>query len=611
MLKVINVTKSFGAQDLLESISFNINKGEKLGLTGRNGHGKTTLFRMITGEEHPDSGEISIPNFYTMGYVKQHLKFTEATVVEEVCKGLPIEMRDEKWKAEKILLGLGFNSDQIKRPPSEFSGGYQVRINLAEVLVSEPDLLLLDEPTNYLDVISIRWLAQFLRMWSGELLLITHDRGFMDQVVTHTVGIHRKKARKVSGTTEKLYEQILKEEEIHEKTRLNDEKKRKETEQYINRFRAKARLAGMVQSRIKALEKQEQLEKLEGIKTMDFSFAFKDTPAKYLLNCEKMTFGYEEKNPLIKDLSFSVGRHDRIAVIGKNGKGKTTLLKLLVGELKGQRGEITGHHQTTDGYYVQTNTINLNHNFTIEEELMAQGCERQQARDIAGSMMFEGDNALKKISVLSGGEKSRVLLGKILVSPCNLLILDEPTNHLDMESCDSFMAAVDSFPGAAIIVTHNEMFLHGLANRFIVFQKDSVIIHEGSYQSFLDKIGWEEEEAQQQKKKTESTLNKKEARKLRSDIISRRSKELKPLETKIESIENEIMEREEKLEKIHNDLAQASAQGESQKITDLSKQSHEEQRAIDKLYEGLDIHTRDFDKKNTLFENELEKLQSI
>jgi ATP-binding cassette subfamily F protein 3 len=343
------------------------------------------------------------------------------------------DLRDEKRKAEKILLGLGFSIDQINRPPSEFSGGYQVRINLAEVLVSEPDLLLLDEPTNYLDVISIRWLAQFLRMWSGELLLITHDRGFMDQVISHTVGIHRKKARKVSGKTEKLYEQIIKEEEIHEKTRLNDDKKRKETEQYINRFRAKARLAGMVQSRIKALEKQEQLVKLEGIKTMEFSFAFKDTPAKYLLNCENITFGYDEKNPLIKELSVSVGIHDRIAVIGKNGKGKTTLLKLLVNELKGQTGVITGHHQTTDGYYVQTNTINLNHNFTIEEELMAQGCERQKARDIAGSMMFEGDNALKKISVLSGGEKSRVLLGKILVSPCNLLILDEPTNHLDME----------------------------------------------------------------------------------------------------------------------------------------------------------------------------------
>jgi ATP-binding cassette subfamily F protein 3 len=272
---------------------------------------------------------------------------------------------------------------------------------------------------------------------------------------------------------------------------------------------------------------------------------------------------------------------------------------------------ITGHHQTTDGYYVQTNTINLNHNFTIEEELMAQGCERQKARDIAGSMMFEGDNALKKISVLSGGEKSRVLLGKILVSPCNLLILDEPTNHLDMESCDSFMTAVDSFPGAAIIVTHNEMFLHGLANRFIVFQKDSVIIHEGSYQSFLDKIGWEEEEIQQVKKKTEAVINKKEARKLRSDINSRKSKELKPLENKIESIENEIIEREDKLEKIHNDLAQASADGESQKITDLSKQSHEEQKAIDSLYEKLDTITREFEKKNAVFEKELEELTGI
>ncbi len=610
MIKFINVSKSFGAQDLLESVSFHINAGEKVGLAGRNGHGKTTIFKMITGEEHPDSGEISIPNLYTIGHVKQHLDFTEETVVREVCLGLPGNQSDDTWKAEKILLGLGFSMEDMDRHPGEFSGGYQVRVNLAKVLVSEPDLLLLDEPTNFLDVISIRWLASFLRSWKGELMLITHDRGFMDQVVTHTLGIHRKGVRKVAGNTEKLYDQILKEEEIYEKTRINDQKKRKETEQYISRFRAKARLAGLVQSRIKALEKRERLDKLEVIKTMDFSFSYHDLPAKYVLSCENLSFGYDE-TPLFKNLSFSIARHDRIAVIGKNGKGKTTLLKVLQEELKPRTGNISRHHMTSRAYYAQMNTVNLHEKMTVEDEIMSAGCDRQRARDIAGALMFEGDNALKKISVLSGGEKSRVLLGRILASPCNLLLLDEPTNHLDMEACDSFMAAIDSFPGAVVIVTHNEMFLHGLANRFIVFQGDSAMVHEGSYQSFLDKIGWEEEETARNKKNNGGSVNKKEVRKLRSELVSRRSRELRPLEKRIETLEENIVAAEDLLDETHRHLAEASSRGDGNAITRLSRERHDIQTRIDALYGELDSLTRELDGRNTAYENELSELPSI
>jgi len=242
MLKVSGLEKSYGRQDLFDNVSFVINPGERVGLVGKNGHGKTTLFRMILGQEQPDSGVITAPSYYTIGHLSQHIHFTEDTVLKEGCLGLkPSEYGiDESYKVKAILTGLGFSEEDFDRNPAEFSGGYQVRINLAKVLVSEPNLLLLDEPTNYLDIVSVRWLIRFLRDWPNELLIITHDRDFMDNVTTHTMAIHRSKVKKIAGDTYKLYEQIATEEEVYEKTRVNDEKKRKEVEEFVNRFRAKA-----------------------------------------------------------------------------------------------------------------------------------------------------------------------------------------------------------------------------------------------------------------------------------------------------------------------------------------------------------------------------------
>jgi len=611
MIIVNNLSKSFGSQEIFDDISFNVNPGEKIGLVGRNGHGKTTLLRMIIGDDHPDSGEIVIPKNYTIGYVTQHIHFTEDTVIAEACMGLPEDHRDDKWKAEKILSGLGYSAEEMLMSPNRFSGGFQVRLNLAKVLVSEPDMLLLDEPTNYLDIISIRWLESFLRQWKGELMLVTHDRSFMDNVTTHTIGIHRQKVRKLEGSTDKLYDQILKEEEIYEKTRINDEKKRKEVELFITRFRAKARLAGMVQSRVKALEKQQNLDKLEKIKDLDFSFSYKPFNAKSLMTVEGLTFSYDKIHNIVKNLSLSVRSDDRICVIGKNGRGKTTLLRLLSGILKPDSGTITTHPNMCSGYFAQTNVINLNENLTIEEEIMSAGCDKQPARNIAGAMMFEGDDALKKISVLSGGEKNRVLLGKILAAPSNLLFLDEPTNHLDMESSDALMAAVDSFPGAVIMVTHNEMFLHSLANRFIVFQGSGVTVFEGSYQYFLDKIGWEEEAGQQQSKPSDAkeSMNKKDMRKLRSDIITRRSKELKPLEDRTQKVETLISEKENLLEKKNSEMIEAAGVKTGKEIETLSKEIHSLQREIETLFDEYEqLHT-ELDEKKNFFESELKRLE--
>jgi ATP-binding cassette subfamily F protein 3 len=615
MIKVINLFKAFGSQEIFEDISFNVNPGERIGLVGRNGHGKTTLLKMIIGEEHQDSGDIVIPKGYTIGHVSQHIRFTQNTVVAEACMGLPVEQREDKWKAEKILAGLGFSMDDMRRPPLDFSGGFQVRLNLARVLVSEPDMLLLDEPTNYLDIVSIRWLSSFLRQWDGEIILVTHDRSFMDSVTTHTLGIHRRRVRKLVGSTDKLYEQILKEEEIYENTRINDEKKRKEAEQFITRFRAKARLAGMVQSRVKQLEKKQTLDKLEKIKTLDFSFNYRPFNAKTLMTADSLTFSYDKEYNIINNFSLNVRSDDRICVIGKNGKGKTTLLRLLAGELKPDSGSLNMHVNTAAGYFAQANTIRLNDKLTIEEEIMSAGCEKQTARNIAGAMMFEGDDGLKKIGVLSGGEKSRVLLGKILAAPSNLLFLDEPTNHLDMESCDALLAAIDSFPGAVLMVTHNEMFLHTLANRFIVFQSDGITHFDGSYQDFLDKIGWEDEEdarrisGRDDDAKRGMPVNKKDIRKLRTDVITKRSGEIRPLEEKIRKTEELISAKESLLKQRNSDIADAAGSGKGREIEALAREVHSLRKEIDSLFDDYEKLNNELDEKKKFYETELKKLE--
>ncbi|MFK5952765.1 MAG: ABC-F family ATP-binding cassette domain-containing protein, partial [Desulfobacterium sp.] len=541
MITIESISKSFGGQVLFSNAGLQINPGEKVGLVGRNGHGKTTLLKMITHGEEPDSGQIQIPGDYRLGYLTQHIAFTGKTVLEECMAGLPIHEKDHSWKAEKILAGLGFSDEDMQREPAFFSGGYQVRLTLARVLVSDPDLLVLDEPTNYLDIISIRWLTSFLKTWPREILLVTHDRGFMDGVITHIAGIHRGVIRKIQGNTEKYYEQIAQDEEIYEKTRVNEEKRRNEIETFITRFRAKARLAGMVQSRVKALAKMEKKEGLKKIESLSFSFRDRPFSGKQLLTGENMTFSYEASTPLITDVNLMVQPGDRIAIVGKNGKGKTTLLKLLASMLEPVAGTVKYNPGVEIGYFEQTNVQSLNLNATVEEEMLYahEDLDRQQARNICGALMFEGDDALKHISVLSGGEKSRVMLGKLLAQPLNLLLLDEPTNHLDMETCDSLVMALDNFAGAVVLVTHNEMFLDSLANRLIVFKNDGIHLFEGTYRSFLEKEGWDEEKKlplEEGARGNGSTpegdkkISKKALRKLRSEVVSRRSTALGPLE---------------------------------------------------------------------------------
>jgi ATP-binding cassette subfamily F protein 3 len=612
MLNIESISKGFGEQVLLEDTGLQINPGERVGLVGRNGHGKTTLLNMIAGTDHPDDGRITCPSGYRIGVLSQKILFEKASVLEEAMLGLLPHEKDHSWKAEKILAGLGFSPSDMSKAPALFSGGFQVRLNLAKVLISEPDLLILDEPTNYLDITSIRWISQFLVAWPREVLLVTHDRGFMDNVVTHIAGIHRQKIRKIKGNTDKYYFQVAQDEEIYEKTRQNEEKKNKEIELFVTRFRAKARLANMVQSRIKTLEKNQTKEKLAQLKNLAFSFNYLPFAGKQLLTADNLSFSWDKNTPLIQNFSLTIYPEDRIAIIGKNGKGKTTLLKLLTENLGSQSGSVMVNPGVAKGYFEQTNVQSLNDNFTIEEELVHSQPEfdRQTARNICGAMMFEQDAALKKISVLSGGEKSRVMLGKLLISPLNLLLLDEPTNHLDIEACDAFADALSCFEGAVILVTHNELFLHGLANRLVVFKRQGISIFEGTYAEFLEKEGWEEEaDFLEVKKEKPATLSKKEMRQKKSEIIAGRSKVITPIQREITRIENTIEEKETRIQTVNENLLIASQEQDGTKIQILAKELADLEREVDTLFEALEYQMDEMEIKKKSFDQELNELE--
>lgn len=579
MIKINQLSKSYFARELFTDVTLQMNAGERLGLVGRNGFGKTTLFRLILGQEEPDSGDITIPRNYRIGHLEQHLHFEQSTVLDEAALGLPEDEVHSIYKAEAILFGLGFSQDDLARSPHEFSGGFQIRINLAKLLLSEPNLLLLDEPTNYLDITSVRWIARFLRNFKGELILISHDRDFMDSVTTHTAVIHRQKIRKFEGGTEKAYGQIILEDEIHEKTRANEEKKRAQAEAFINRFRAQASKAKLVQSRIKMLERLPKLDELAEIESLDFEFRHAPFAAKTLLEARDLSFGYSSGTLLFERLSLTVNARDRIAVIGNNGKGKSTLLNVLSGGLQPLTGELKSHPDMKLGYFGQTNISRLNPKLTIEEEIQnANGAlTRTQVRNICGTMMFSGDLALKKVSVLSGGEKSRTLLGKILAHPSNLLFLDEPNNHLDMESIDALIESLQDFPGAFLIVTHNERILRALATKLVVFQRGKADVFDTDYDEFLDKIGWDDESEGNGVQKKPSSRNRENGKKAQ-EKAERREK------ARIEKLEAEIIKSETALKSYNDQLALEAERNNLPQILELSKKISQTKQAIEDLY---------------------------
>jgi len=581
VIQLNELEKYYGSQVLFKGLSLTLARGEKLGLVGKNGSGKSTLFRLILRQEIPDGGQVSVPKNYHIATLEQHIKFTENTVIEECSQALREDEKYDQYKVEKILFGLGFSENDLYLAPKTFSGGYQIRMNLAKVLVQNPNLLLLDEPTNYLDIVSLRWLKNFLRAFKGEFIIITHDREFMDDVATHIVGLTRKKLKKIKGNTLKFYEQLAEEDEIYEKTKLNHDKKLKQMQAFVDKFRASASRGSQAQSRLKAMEKMGTMGSLGSDKNLNFKFNHIECPGKFIMEVKNISFSYDKTKPLVENLKFSIGRRDRIAIIGKNGKGKSTLLNLLAAELIPDTGNITNHPSMKKGHFGQTNIARLCEANTVEQEILEcnPNLTYHQTRSICGTMMFEGDAAEKKVSVLSGGERSRVLLGKILAHPANLLLLDEPTNHLDQESVHALLQELVNYEGAVVIVTHSEMILKALAEKLVIFHHGIAEYFEGGYEDFLNKIGWEEEGdiRNTDKRKLEPgergarKLSKKEKNKKRTEILNERARLTKPLKKEMEKIEHDISILEKTLKTKNHELIEASKNNNGKKIKELSR----------------------------------------
>ena len=612
MIQLQNIYKNFASQELFTNLCLKVNRGEKIGLVGRNGSGKSTLFKIILGEEELDSGEVILPKNYKIGALKQYFAFSEKTLRSEAALSLGEELQYDVYRVEKILFGLGFTQEDLEKDPLSFSGGYQIRINLAKLLVTEPNLLLLDEPTNYLDIVSMRWLKNFLKSFDGEVILITHDREFMDSVTSHTMGIVRKEIQIVQGDTHKFYKQLEESDALYAKQQQNQERKVKELEEFIARNKARASTATQAQSKVKQLEKMTILEDLSSESRLDFSFNYKESPAKVMVEVKELSFGYEEAAPLFENISFHLQKGEVLGIIGKNGKGKSTLLNVLAQELTPWSGSINMHPAIAPAHFGQTNIARLHPDATIVDEIYAANKKlpAQSVRSICGAMMFSGDSVDKKISLLSGGEKSRVMLGQILAQEVNLLFLDEPTNHLDMYSIDALRKAIKDFEGGVVLVTHSEELLRSVCDRLVVFRAGGAEYFDGDYDSFLEKIGWEEDFQDEGVKEQSSTpkSNSKELKKLRSELVRERNTKTSGLKKEIESLEATIVALEEELALEHEALIEASNSGESAKLMELSKSVSAKEELIEESFEALAVAQESYDAIYEEYEKKIEEL---
>ncbi len=572
-------------------------------MIGLNGHGKSTLLNIIKGDLWPEDGQVHVREDKTLEAVNQHISFTQGSVRAEACQGLLGNDKGQEWLAAKMLYGLGFSEAEQHLPPQQFSGGYQVRINLAKALLSRPDILLLDEPTNFLDITSLRWLERFFQNWKGTFILVTHDQTFMEGVVTHTMAIHRQGIKKAEGGPSKLRKQIAHEEQIHKRTRQNQEKKDAKTHKFISEFRSGARSAGLVQSRIKMLDKVKKLPKLPPIKPVHFSFQASPFEADVVIRANSLSFGYDAED-LIRDLDLTIYPGDRVGIVGPNGRGKSTLLDLIARKKEPQTGTIKHNADAQIGHFSQMNVPQQDKEKTVFEVLrsITRMATDEDIHKLCSSLMFEGDKRHRHLKVLSGGERSRLALGKLMLVPHNILLLDEPTNHLDMESCTALANGLQDYDGAIVCVTHDEALLRSFADRLIVFDDGKVTHFRGSYDQFLKQVGWNEPAPMHalavQKKK--STTN--------NYVLQRQlKKKLRPFLKRIEETENEIMALEEKMKQLETEMQEAQKKGQVLKIGDVSIAIADTHNEIERLFVQLEQQQVEIEAETKAITKHVEK----
>lgn len=603
MIQINKLSVNFTGDYLFKDISFVAGDKDRIGLVGKNGAGKSTLLKIIHKELEPESGNIVITSGHKTGYLPQEMLGNyDKTVWEETMAcfveprrlekkineinellidrtdyeseeyiGLAQQLSDAtdrfhhlggatmEGDAEKVLLGLGFKNSDFARPLAEFSNGWQMRVNLAKILLQKPEIILLDEPTNHLDIESIQWLEDYLANYSGCLILVSHDRAFLDHVTTRTVEITFGSLQDYKCSYSQYVEQRLERIESQQNAFENQQKEIAQIERFIERFRYKATKAKQVQSRIKLLDKMEKIE-VESIDNSVIAFKFPPAPhsGRVTIETEHLDLGYD-KLKVLNDIDFHLERGEKVAFVGRNGEGKSTMVKAIVGELAPQGGQITLGHQVVIGYYAQNQAQLLNPNKTVFETIddIAVGEIRPKIRTILGSFLFSTEDTEKKVRVLSGGEKSRLALAKLLLSPFNLLILDEPTNHLDMQSKDVLKNALLQYEGSMILVSHDRDFLQGLSTKVFEFKDHSIKTYLGDVYDFLEKKKMDSLKELERKMQTSANGEKAESsnkisweKKKEQDAANRK------LKNKLSKIENEIADLQQQLtileEKISN-----------------------------------------------------------
>ncbi|MDO4217267.1 MAG: ABC-F family ATP-binding cassette domain-containing protein [Bacteroidales bacterium] len=600
MISINNLSVQFTGTNLFDNVTFNINDRDRIGLVGKNGAGKSTLLKILCGWQEPETGVIVIATGQTVGYLPQEMvpdsrltvinetltAFEAIDQLEQLQERLTAEIAERtdyestdyerllnrhhdvteqismlggssrREQAEKILLGLGFRHSDFDRPIAEFSGGWQMRVELAKLLLRRPDFLLLDEPTNHLDIESIQWLENFLQTYPGAVVLVSHDRTFLDNITTRTIEITAGRIYDYKASYSE-YVVLMQERRASQMASLtNQQRQVAQIEAFIERFRYKATKSKQVQSRIKMLDKMEEIQ-VDEVSTESIHFQFPPAPhsGKIVVQTEHLGKAYDGK-PVFDDVDLTILKGNKVAFVGRNGEGKTTLAKIIVGDITDQTGLCKIGHQVQIGYYAQNQAAMLDGEKTVFQTIddIAQGDIRPKIRNILGSFLFDADDIEKKVKVLSGGEKARLALAKLLLTPSNLLVLDEPTNHLDMNSKDILKNALLQYDGTLIVVSHDRDFLQGLTDTLYEFRDGKVHEFKGDIFEFLDHRKIEHLKELEVAKKTIATNNTQtiSQNKLNYQQSKDRERELRKLRSVVERIEQEI-------EKLEGEIASKDA----------------------------------------------------